>query len=70
MSVKVTKNVIPLYGSIYALQYEDRPGRFREAVRMCLEKTDGVMIFDLVYMEEYDWWKHLKKELRKKKKEK
>ena len=65
MSMKVTKNVIPVYGSIYVLQYKDHPDTFRDAIQMCLSKTNGVMIFDLVYLEQYGWWDHLRKELRK-----
>jgi uncharacterized lipoprotein YddW (UPF0748 family) len=64
MSMAVTKNTIPVYGSIYVLQYHRDPEKFRDAVRMCMEKTNGVMIFDIVYIEQYKWWDHLKNVLK------
>ena len=56
MSMKVTMGATPVYGSLYLLQYKDRPEKFRQAMQMCLEKTDGLMLFDLIYLEDYKWW--------------
>ncbi|NLA39793.1 MAG: family 10 glycosylhydrolase, partial [Methanomicrobiales archaeon] len=39
-----------VYGGLYLKQYEGRPDRFADAVRVCLEKTQGCMLFDLVYV--------------------
>ncbi|TDD53803.1 hypothetical protein E1286_06620 [Nonomuraea terrae] len=44
------------YASLYLLQYEGDPDKFRRALRMALDKTHGIMLFDLVYLEQYDWW--------------
>lgn len=54
-----------VYGSLYLLQYEDDPERFREAIRATLDNTHGIMVFDLVYLEWYDWWHILEEELKK-----
>lgn len=54
-----------VYGSLYLLQYQDHPDVFREAIRTTLENTHGIMIFDLVYLEMYDWWYILEEELKK-----
>ncbi|MCX7918677.1 MAG: family 10 glycosylhydrolase [bacterium] len=45
-----------VYGTIYVLDYKGNPELFKRAVQMCQQKTNGVGIFDLVYIEEYDWW--------------
>ncbi len=57
---KVTMGVIPVYGSLYVEQYKDEPDRFKRAVETALDKTDGVMIFDLVHIENYNLWDELK----------
>jgi len=61
MSKKVIMGAAPVYGSLYVLQYKDKPEKFRQAIQMCLERTEGVMIFDLVYIQDYGWWDILKK---------
>nr|WP_246211054.1 alpha amylase family protein [Phytoactinopolyspora alkaliphila] len=45
-----------VYGSLFVLQYEDDEDRFRRAMEMAMERTHGLMVFDLVYLEMYDWW--------------
>jgi hypothetical protein len=52
-----------LYGSLYVLQYQGDPEAFRQAIRASLAATGSVMIFDLVYVEEYGWWDILREEL-------
>lgn len=56
---EVTKR--PVIGSLFVKQYAGQPRQFRRAVEMCRAKTAGVMIFDLVYIEEYNWWELLRK---------
>ncbi len=46
----------PVYGSLYLKDYEGNPEGFVEAVRTCLSSSDGVMLFDLVYLDDYEWW--------------
>lgn len=57
---KVTMGVVPVYGSLYVEQYKGEPDRFRRALEIALRKTDGVMVFDLVHIENYQWWDILK----------
>jgi uncharacterized lipoprotein YddW (UPF0748 family) len=45
-----------VYGSLFVLQYEGDEERFRRAMQMAMDRTHGLMIFDLVYLEMYDWW--------------
>ncbi|WP_077617595.1 alpha amylase family protein [Bacillus sinesaloumensis] len=45
-----------VYGSLYLNQYSNNPDQFRKALRKDIEKTHGVMLFDLVYLEWFDWW--------------
>ncbi|MEI3606526.1 alpha amylase family protein [Pseudogracilibacillus sp. SE30717A] len=56
LSMEVTNYETFTYGSLYLLDYQDRPESFKEAIRMTESKTHGVMLFDLVYIEMYDWW--------------
>ena len=56
MSMKVVNGVAPVYGSLYVRQYKEDPDQFRAAIQMALSRTDGVMIFDLVHINEYNWW--------------
>jgi uncharacterized lipoprotein YddW (UPF0748 family) len=45
-----------VYGSLYLNQYLGNPEQFRKALRKDIELTHGVMLFDLVYLEMFDWW--------------
>ena len=46
-------------GTLYLLQYKDNPEQFIKAVRMASSLTEGVGIFDAVYLAQYDWWDEL-----------
>ncbi|MCF7740470.1 MAG: family 10 glycosylhydrolase [Candidatus Marinimicrobia bacterium] len=63
MSMKVTKGKLPVYGSLYVQQYKDKdnPEQFIKAVKMVLNNTDGIMVFDICHLEDFDWWKYLEK---------
>jgi hypothetical protein len=50
----------PVYGSLYLRDYCGNPNGFRRAVSVCMAKTNGVMLFDLVYLEKYGWWESLR----------
>ncbi|QKS72854.1 family 10 glycosylhydrolase [Paenalkalicoccus suaedae] len=63
IAMEVVNNATFVYGSLYLLQYQNDPERFREAIRMDLELTHGIMLFDLVYLEMYDWWHIVEEEL-------
>ncbi len=62
LAMDITRNVIPVYGSLYVQQYEDQddPEQFQKAIEMVRRLTDGVMIFDLVHLENYDYWPYFK----------
>ncbi len=59
-SCEITKEVlcgvVPVYGGLYVEQYRGHPKQFERAVEMCLNKSDGLMIFDLVHIVNFDWW--------------
>jgi len=61
MALDVTLGQLPVYGSLYVQQYKDRhdPQQFIAAIQMVLDKTDGIMIFDLCHLEDFGWWPHL-----------
>lgn len=58
---EVVQGVTPVIGSLFVLQYKDNPKQFKKAIDMCFKKSDGCMIFDLCYIEDYDWWKICKR---------
>ncbi len=53
-----------VYGGLYLLQYHQKPAVLKEAIQVCLEKSAGVMLFDLVYIDLYDWWDLIKETIR------
>ncbi|MHB1456977.1 MAG: alpha amylase family protein [Armatimonadota bacterium] len=56
LSVKAINGASCVYGSLYLRDYNDNPDNFHNAVNMAVSETDGVMLFDLVYIEKYNWW--------------
>ncbi|PHO08524.1 hypothetical protein BFT35_01090 [Thermoanaerobacterium thermosaccharolyticum] len=59
MANKVTMNVVPIIGSLFVKQYEGNPENFKKAIDMCFKKSQGCMLFDLSYIEDYNWWRLL-----------
>lgn len=56
MVQQVVGNAVPYVGSLFLQQYENDGARFRRAVEMCFLKSDGCMLFDLCYVDDYNWW--------------
>jgi len=59
LSNKVVAKAAPVFGTLYVLKYINDPETFIRAVKMADAKTDGVVIFDAVYIAEWDWWDEL-----------
>jgi hypothetical protein len=57
---KVVDSATKYVGGLNLPDYKDKPGQFVRAARMCLDKTAGLMVFDLVYLDEYGWWQQMK----------
>ena len=55
-SRRAIMDACPFYGSLYLRDYAGNPEGFENAIRASVENSDGVMLFDLVYLEDYDWW--------------
>lgn len=47
---------VPVTGSIYVDQYNGNREQFKRAVKMALQKGDGLMLFDIVHIINRDWW--------------
>lgn len=56
LSRRAIMDRVPTYASLYLRDYAGRPDDFSRAVKTCISHTDGVMLFDLVYLEDYAWW--------------
>lgn len=56
LAMNVTKGAVPVYGGLYVEQYDGHPEQFKKAVQMCLEKTDGLMVFDIIHIINKNWW--------------
>ncbi|UJL45771.1 family 10 glycosylhydrolase [Virgibacillus sp. NKC19-16] len=65
LAMEVVNYATPLYGSLYLEQYNGDPEQFRRAVRTAESNTNGIMLFDLVHLEDYDWWYILEEEFSK-----
>jgi len=55
-SVRAVSDAAFVYAGLQVLDYRGAPDDFRKALRVAAEHSQGVMLFDLVYIEEYDWW--------------
>jgi len=59
-SARITREVVmgetPIYCGLYVEQYNGHPDQFVRASHMCREMSDGLMIFDIVHIINYDWW--------------
>lgn len=64
IAAEVTRKVVPVYGGLYVEQYAGHPEQFSKAVTMCLTKSDGLMVFDLIHIVNYNWWDLLGKVIR------
>lgn len=60
---EITMGQIPVYAGLYVEQYKDDPEQFIKALKMCREKSNGVMVFDIVHIINYNWWDALQKGL-------
>ncbi len=60
---EITKGKVPVYAGLYVEQYLDHPEQFVKALKMCREKSNGSMVFDIVHIINYGWWNELKRGL-------
>jgi len=56
LAMSAVCRVSPVLGSLYVRDYEGRPDAFSEAIKTALRLTNGIMLFDLVQIEQYGWW--------------
>ena len=54
----------PFLGGMYVEDYRNNPEQFMKAVRMNLDKSDGLMVFDLVHIINFGWWQYLETAVR------
>ncbi|MCL4514788.1 MAG: hypothetical protein M1379_04270, partial [Firmicutes bacterium] len=59
LTLQVTMDDTFVYGGLYLLQYDKNPEQFVRAVEMARTLTHGVMLFDLVYLEQWNWWPYV-----------
>src|SRR5205814_10111696 len=53
---KVVGDATKYVGTLNLPDYKAKPDDFSRAAQMCLDKTGGVVIFDLIYLQEFNWW--------------
>jgi uncharacterized lipoprotein YddW (UPF0748 family) len=53
---RVVQSAVPIVGGLYVFQYQNHPDQFQKAMHAAYEHTQGLMLFDLVYLEDYEWW--------------
>jgi len=59
VSAAAMKGQIPFIASLYLHDYKDNLEQFAKAVALCRERSQGVMLFDVCYLEYYEWWEQL-----------
>ena len=64
LSCRVVNEACPVYASLYLKDYAGKPEDFRRAIQAALGNSQGVMLFDLIYLEQYDWWRLIEEEFR------
>ena len=55
-SLRAVNDAAFVYAGIQVLDYQGKPDDFKQALQMAVQSSQGVMLFDLVYVEEYNWW--------------
>jgi hypothetical protein len=58
---KVTLGDVAVCGSLYGLNFENKPNDAEEAVFIALTVGDGLMFFDMIYLNMYNQWDAVKK---------
>lgn len=61
LSKRAIGDASEVIGSLYLKEYEGNPKDFVSAMKVAWKETDGFMLFDLVYLDEYDWWRLVEK---------
>lgn len=56
VSANVVNSKIPFFASLYLNDYHNNIEQFKKAVQLCREQSHGVMLFDVCYLEIYQWW--------------
>ena len=64
LSTRAVGDVAFVYAGLYLQDYRNSPEAFREAMRAARDYSHGVMIFDLVHLEDLAWWNILYDEFR------
>lgn len=57
LSNRVVDDAAWTYAGLYALSYQGRPDQFARAIQAAAASTQGVMVFDLSQIVEYNWWR-------------
>ena len=57
LSKEVAGNCVPIIAGLFLQEYEKKEDKYIDAMKVCLENSDGMMIFDAIYLEKYNWWK-------------
>lgn len=56
---KLLKDAVPFCGGMYVEDYKQDVDQFKKAIKMNLQESDGLMIFDIVHIINRDWWSAL-----------
>ncbi|MFN3652665.1 MAG: alpha amylase family protein [Armatimonadota bacterium] len=65
VSTRAVGDAAFFYAGLYLVDYQGKPEAFRKAMQAARDYSHGVMIFDLVHLENFDWWNLVESEFRK-----
>lgn len=58
LAKRVTCQKEGLVDSLFLEQYHDQPQKISQAIQMCIQQSEGCMLFDLSYLISNNWWKY------------
>jgi len=58
---RLVKDDVPVTSGLYVQVYDESPGDMREAVSLSLNQAQGLMVFDIVHLIQYDYWEQVRK---------
>ena len=63
VSMEVVNNVCPVYGSVLIDLFKNDSALLKQALKVALEHTNGLYIYDLSHVESYQLWDDIREVL-------
>ena len=64
MSKHAIQGATPVIASLHIHQYRDNPSQLERAIESALQNADGLMLFDVIHLREYNFWEIVKNSIK------